>query len=109
MCELITVSAAFAVPLSLIHISPVNIRGIKRFAVDQVPADQVAPPPHSVDTARNIAVVGGGPSGLTCAYFLALMGHRVTVFEARSQLGGMLRYGIPAYRLPVSYTHLTGS
>lgn len=80
--------------------APVNIRGIKRFAVDQVPADQVAPPPHSVDTARNIAVVGGGPSGLTCAYFLALMGHRVTVFEARSQLGGMLRYGIPAYRLP---------
>ena len=80
--------------------APVNIRGIKRFAVDQAPADQVAPPPHSVDTARNIAVVGGGPSGLTCAYFLALMGHRVTVFEARSQLGGMLRYGIPAYRLP---------
>ncbi len=80
--------------------APVNIRGIKRFAADQAPADRVAPPPHSVDTARNIAVVGGGPSGLTCAYFLALMGHRVTVFEARSQLGGMLRYGIPAYRLP---------
>ena len=40
------------------------------------------------------------PSGLTCAYFLALMGHRVTVFEARDQLGGMMRYGIPAYRFP---------
>ncbi|RDB63815.1 glutamate synthase [Gordonibacter sp. 28C] len=80
--------------------APVNIRGIKRYAVDQASADRVPPPPHSVDTAKNVAVVGGGPSGLTCAYFLALMGHRVTVFEARSQLGGMLRYGIPAYRFP---------
>ncbi len=80
--------------------APVNIRGIKRYAVDQAPADRVAPPAHGVDTAKNVAVIGGGPSGLTCAYFLALMGHRVTVFEARSQLGGMMRYGIPAYRLP---------
>lgn len=80
--------------------APINIRGIKKFAVDQVPADQVAPPQHSVDTARTVAVIGGGPSGLTCAYFLALMGHRVTVFEERAQLGGMLRYGIPAYRFP---------
>ncbi|MBC2889730.1 FAD-dependent oxidoreductase [Gordonibacter massiliensis] len=80
--------------------APVNIRGIKRYAVDQAPADRVAPPAHSVDTAKNVAVIGGGPSGLTCAYFLALMGHRVTVLEARSQLGGMMRYGIPAYRLP---------
>ena len=80
--------------------APINIRGIKKFAVDQMPADQVAPPQHSVDTARTVAVIGGGPSGLTCAYFLALMGHRVTVFEERAQLGGMLRYGIPAYRFP---------
>ncbi|WP_197735983.1 NAD(P)-binding protein [Arabiibacter massiliensis] len=80
--------------------APVNIRGIKKYAVDQAPADQVEPPKHGVDTARKVAVIGGGPSGLTCAYFLALMGHRVTVFEARSQLGGMLRYGIPAYRFP---------
>ncbi|MRX82891.1 FAD-dependent oxidoreductase [Eggerthella sp. HF-4214] len=80
--------------------APLNIRGIKKFAVDQMPADQVAPPQRGVDTARTVAVIGGGPSGLTCAYFLALMGHRVTVFEERSQLGGMLRYGIPAYRFP---------
>ena len=80
--------------------APLNIRGIKKFAVDQMPADQVAPPAHSVDTARTVAVIGGGPSGLTCAYFAALMGHRVTVFEERAQLGGMLRYGIPAYRFP---------
>lgn len=80
--------------------APLNIRGIKKYAVDQAPADKVPTPPHGVDTARSVAVVGGGPSGLTCAYFLALMGHRVTVFEARDQLGGMLRYGIPAYRFP---------
>ncbi|HIW76387.1 MAG TPA: FAD-dependent oxidoreductase [Candidatus Gordonibacter avicola] len=80
--------------------APVNIRGIKRYAVDQAPADTVAPPPRNMDTARTVAIIGGGPSGLTCAYFLALMGHRVTVFEAREQLGGMLRYGIPAYRFP---------
>ena len=80
--------------------APVNIRALKRFAVDRAPADTVAPPPRSVDTARTVGIIGGGPSGLTCAYFLALMGHRVTVFEARRQLGGMLRYGIPAYRFP---------
>ena len=80
--------------------APVNIRGIKRYAVDAASADTVAPPPRSVDTARTVAVIGGGPSGLTCAYFCALLGHRVTVFEARERLGGMMRYGIPAYRFP---------
>ncbi len=80
--------------------APLNIRGIKKYAVDQARADTVSTPPHGVDTARSVAVIGGGPSGLTCAYFLALMGHRVTVFESRKRLGGMLRYGIPAYRFP---------
>nr|WP_275664973.1 NAD(P)-binding protein [Enteroscipio rubneri] len=80
--------------------APLNIRGIKKYAVDHAPADTVPIPVHSADTARTVAIIGGGPSGLTCAYFLALMGHRVTVFEARKQLGGMLRYGIPAYRFP---------
>ena len=51
-------------------------------------------------TGKKIAVVGGGPSGLSAAYFLSIMGHDVTVFEKRAQLGGMLRYGIPSYRLP---------
>lgn len=47
-----------------------------------------------------MAIIGGGPSGLSCAYYLALMGHKVTVFEEREKLGGMLRYGIPNYRFP---------
>ena len=47
-----------------------------------------------------VAIVGGGPSGLSCAYYLALMGHKVTVYEQRPKLGGMLRYGIPNYRFP---------
>ena len=80
--------------------APVNIRGIKKFAVDSVAADTVAVPRRHPDTGRRVAVIGGGPSGMTCAYFLALMGHSVTVFEARKELGGMTRYGIPAYRFP---------
>ncbi|MBR6485924.1 MAG: FAD-dependent oxidoreductase, partial [Lachnospiraceae bacterium] len=80
--------------------SPVNIRGLKKFAVDQVPADAVKVPECNVTTGKTVAVIGGGPSGLTAAYYLSLMGHRVVVFEERSGLGGMLRYGIPGYRLP---------
>lgn len=80
--------------------APVNIRGIKLYAVDNAAADTVPTPERLPRTGRRVAVVGGGPSGLTCAYFLALMGHDVTVFEERSKLGGMLRYGIPAYRFP---------
>ncbi len=51
-------------------------------------------------TGKKVAIIGGGPSGLSCAYYLALMGHGVTVYEEREQLGGMLRYGIPSYRFP---------
>ena len=80
--------------------APVNIRGIKKFAVDSLHADQVPTPKPSVDTGCHIAVIGGGPSGMTCAYYLSLMGHKVTVFEMHKELGGMMRYGIPAYRFP---------
>lgn len=80
--------------------APLNIRGIKKYAVDNAPADKVPVPARLPDTGRKIAVIGGGPSGMTCAYFLALMGHSVTVFEMRKRLGGMMRYGIPAYRFP---------
>lgn len=77
-----------------------NIRGLKKYAVDQVPANQVKTPDNNVPTGKKIAVIGGGPSGMTAAYFLALMGHRVVIYEEREKLGGMLRYGIPNYRFP---------
>ena len=75
-----------------------NIRGLKRMAADA--AGYVAPPECAESTGKNIAVVGGGPGGLSAAYFLQLMGHQVTVYEMLPKLGGMLRYGIPNYRLP---------
>ena len=78
----------------------VNIRGIKKYIVDTVAADTVETPAPLPSTGKRVAVVGAGPSGLTCAYFLALMGHEVVVYEARKKLGGMMRYGIPAYRFP---------
>ena len=76
----------------------VNIRGLKRYAVDH--AGYVPHPACAEETGKTVAIVGGGPSGLSAAYYLALMGHKVTVYESRRKLGGMLRYGIPAYRLP---------
>ena len=76
----------------------INICGIKRYAVDHGQDD--TPPAAAEPTGKRVAVVGGGPSGLTAAYYLQLMGHSVTVFEQRDKLGGMLRYGIPDYRLP---------
>ncbi len=80
---------------------PVNINHLKRFCCDIAYADidalNPAPAPAS---GKRVAVVGGGPAGLAAAYYLALAGHRPTIFEAADQLGGMLRYGIPAYRLP---------
>ena len=78
--------------------APVNIRGLKRFAVDN--ARYVAPPEKAESTGKKVAIIGGGPSGLTATYYLSLMGHDVTIFEKRKHLGGMLRYGIPSYRLP---------
>lgn len=76
----------------------INIRGLKRYAVDH--AGVVPPPPCAESTGKTVAVIGGGPGGLSAAYYLSLMGHDVTVFEKRKKLGGMLRYGIPNYRLP---------
>ncbi len=80
--------------------APINIRGLKKYAVDQAAADTVETPGANVKTGRKIAIVGGGPSGMTAAYFLALMGHEVVIYEEHEKLGGMLRYGIPEYRLP---------
>ena len=76
----------------------VNIRALKRYAVDQ--AGDVPQPTCAPATGKKVAVIGGGPGGLSAAYYLALMGHSVTVYEKRKALGGMLRYGIPDYRFP---------
>ena len=78
--------------------APINIRGLKRYAVDH--AGDVPNPPCEASTGKRVAIIGGGPSGLSCAYYLRLMGHGVTIFEEKKKLGGMLRYGIPAYRFP---------
>jgi NADPH-dependent glutamate synthase beta subunit-like oxidoreductase len=76
-----------------------NIRGLKRFASDNC-GGETPVPACAPKTGKTVAVVGGGPAGLSAAYFLQLMGHTVTVFEKRKYPGGMLRYGIPSYRLP---------
>ena len=78
----------------------VNIRGMKRYVVDHAAADSVPTPEKNPSTGKRVAIVGSGPSGLTAAYFLQLMGHECTVFESKDKLGGMLRYGIPNYRFP---------
>ena len=78
--------------------APINIRGLKKMAVDN--AGIVPVPECEPDTGKKVAIIGGGPGGLSAAYYLALMGHKVTIFEQRKQLGGMLRYGIPNYRFP---------
>ena len=79
--------------------SPVAIRELKRFAADQVKPQEL-PIPEIEDRSEKVAVVGSGPAGLTAAYFLRLKGYQVTLFEAQPKLGGMLRIGIPDYRLP---------
>ena len=81
---------------------PVPIRAIKRFMVDYYYQKHPEPEYSAPDTIQNkkVAVVGSGPAGLSAAYHLARRGYRVTIFESAKESGGMLRYGIPAYRLP---------
>ena len=80
---------------------PISIAFLKAFAADKDLASEnpfkadIAP-----DTGKKVAIIGGGPAGLTAAYFLRRKGHAVTIFESMPKLGGMLRYGIPEYRLP---------
>ncbi len=80
---------------------PVAINALKRFVADydQNSGNYYTPKPKP-PSGHKIAIVGGGPAGLSAAYYLALEGHKVAIFEANPQLGGMLRYGIPEYRLP---------
>lgn len=76
----------------------VAIRMLKRAAAEQ--GQSLALPQRQPATGRTAAVIGSGPAGLTAAWYLALQGHAVTVFEALERAGGMLRFGIPAFRLP---------
>jgi NADH-quinone oxidoreductase subunit F len=82
--------------------APVAIRSLKRYMVDTAkriePQKMVRENPHCID--KKIAVIGAGPAGLSCAYFLRRMGYPVTVFEKQEHPGGMMAYAIPEYRLP---------
>ncbi len=79
--------------------SPLSICALKRFVADQVDIEEL-PMPEIEKREDKVAIIGSGPAGLTAAYFLALDGYQVTIFEALSVAGGMLRVGIPDYRLP---------
>lgn len=82
---------------------PLSIRWLKRYIADQVPAEKYKDILDTNDIENNdkkIAIIGSGPSGLSAAHYLALMGYSVTIFEQYEKAGGMMRYGIPEYRLP---------
>jgi NADPH-dependent glutamate synthase beta subunit-like oxidoreductase/Pyruvate/2-oxoacid:ferredoxin oxidoreductase delta subunit len=76
------------------------IPAIERFLGDFAIGKKLREEAPAEKRPHTVAVIGGGPSGIACAYFLAKKGYRVTVFEKRNKLGGVLRYGIPSYRLP---------
>ncbi len=80
---------------------PLSVRSVKRFLADQQKGFPVpAPVGNGANAGRKVAIVGAGPAGLSCAYFLARLGYKPTVFEAQDKPGGMLLQAIPSYRLP---------
>jgi len=86
---------------------PVAIRWLKRYALDNIPIDKlrgIAGAGIIKKANKKVAIIGAGPAGLSCAYYLSLMGYEITIYEMMPQAGGTMRYGIPEYRLP--YTAL---
>ncbi len=79
---------------------PINIAQLKFFAADLDLKGDSYLPECAAPTGKKVAIVGGGPAGLSAALYLRTMGHEVTVFDMMDKMGGMLRYGIPQYRLP---------
>ncbi len=79
---------------------PINIAQLKAFAADMDLKSDSYIPEKQEPSGKKVAVIGGGPAGLTAAYYLTIMGHSVTVYDMMDKMGGMLRYGIPQYRLP---------
>ncbi|MFH1305303.1 MAG: NADPH-dependent glutamate synthase [Candidatus Omnitrophota bacterium] len=84
--------------------NPINIGGLERFAADRAQKSTLKPAarPREADKKKKVAVIGSGPAGLTCAADLALLGYHVTIFEGLHEVGGVLVYGIPEFRLPKS-------
>ncbi len=82
--------------------SPISIAALKAFAADRDLESDTYEATPAPSTGKCVSIIGGGPAGLTAAYYLALKGHTVTVYDAMPKMGGMLRYGIPSYRLPKS-------
>ncbi|SHE74714.1 FAD-dependent oxidoreductase [Desulforamulus putei] len=88
---------------------PIQIATLKRFAADhayQKDINELPLPQKETERDEKVAVIGSGPAGLSCAYFLALKGYKVTIFEALPVTGGMMRVGIPEYRLPKKWVDL---
>ena len=79
---------------------PINIARLKAFAADMDLNSDSYIPECKESSGKKVAVIGGGPAGLSAAYYLAVMGHEVAVYDMMDKMGGMLRYGIPQYRLP---------
>ena len=105
----------FPFPASIGHVCPhpcedacrrqyveesISIAYLKRFAGLKDLEKDTWKPEVAADTGKKVAIIGGGPAGMTAAYFLKTYGHQVTVYDAMPDMGGMLRYGIPEYRLP---------
>ncbi len=82
---------------------PLSIRWLKRYIADQVPSDKYKAILETSEIDKNdkkVAIIGSGPAGLSAAYYLSLLGYECTIYEKLPEAGGMMRYGIPEYRLP---------